>query len=1009
MKQRKTAVVALSGILAISLVVALAPSLALADEPSPEAPAEQTPSPPTPAAEATPQEPDTAAEQSEPRPEPLEVTAGGAETAKGGDLVSLSKPLTVRGSKTLGSSWSSVAITTQKSLPDALAGSVLVSVKASGAKKSGSVSIRAKGYTGSGAVVVSYRKTASATNLSLVKVGLGGAIQVRASAGSPKVLVKVLGWVPTTSALVVPEKAPLLAAVSVSKSTKTVKVAGISGIPKGAASVIVAVRTSKAKAGTLALSTRGASRPARGIGFATAGQTSFAVVTPDASGRISLSALSGKASVRLQVLGWSAGTTTLVAPARPTGGKLSSTSKKKITIAGTSGIPKSAKAVAVTLNAPKGWSVKIWANSRGTGTPLVSAVSTGAAQQVWVPVPKDRAIAVQAKAPKTKSKKKTNAVATTMFGGYIDAASADQMLSITPKAGTHLLSAGDVLAEREGGIIDLAASSGGAQVGDHLFVRSAQSAPYLGRVVASEALGNGRTRVTLQSINSLSESFDEYDAHFAGEIEDSQQVASPAASGSVVPGASAIPGMPGSIGMDFLESEHWNCGGSVDPREIISVGVAYEGSVNLDVSLSGRSIDFSSKGAISITFTFLGGASVSCTVSGEFPGGIPIPGTGLTIEFGGEGVVQVSNPSSEDGGSLSVTGGIRAYTGFYYIDGEKGGTGTANPFAVFRAADDREATAQLDLGLTTSVTIADVPFVPEPYEVEAGLTTGVSFRMEAPSPNDDPYHRTLRGPRCIDLTATPFVKFGAKVAIVLAPDITFELDPIEGDPRLLYAGPCIGYTGTVTTVISWPEAPTGSCTAEHCGLEQRIDRTMTKTLIGQAADFGRFYDWTSGPWGAPISQPYTWQYSQNDYAKWSHDPCWAGLGCGEILCQAETTSTGTGTVGWNPDNPTEAWFLNGYDSPNFATDRDGVPIGTVPQTVKTTPVSGDGGTYCPPDTTTSGVNPQMWSTAYFEGALNPLLITRPTINLTLTGMYSQWRPELTYTTTVNLVRHEYQR
>ncbi|MFC7765839.1 hypothetical protein [Leucobacter soli] len=262
-----------------------------------------------------------------------------------------------------------------------------------------------------------------------------------------------------------------------SKSTKTVKVAGISGIPKGAASVIVAVRTSKAKAGTLALSTRGASRPARGIGFATAGQTSFAVVTPDASGRISLSALSGKASVRLQVLGWSAGTTTLVAPARPTGGKLSSTSKKKITIAGTSGIPKSAKAVAVTLNAPKGWSVKIWANSRGTGTPLVSAVSTGAAQQVWVPVPKDRAIAVQAKAPKTKSKKKTNAVATTMFGGYIDAASADQMLSITPKAGTHLLSAGDVLAEREGGIIDLAASSGGAQVGDHLFVRSAQSAP----------------------------------------------------------------------------------------------------------------------------------------------------------------------------------------------------------------------------------------------------------------------------------------------------------------------------------------------------------------------------------------------------------------------------------------------------------------------------------------------------------------------------------------------------
>ncbi|MFC7765840.1 hypothetical protein [Leucobacter soli] len=198
--------------------------------------------------------------------------------------------------------------------------------------------------------------------------------------------------------------------------------------------------------------------------------------------------------------------------------------------------------------------------------------------------------------------------------------------------------------------------------------------------------------------------------------------------------------------MDFLESEHWNCGGSVDPREIISVGVAYEGSVNLDVSLSGRSIDFSSKGAISITFTFLGGASVSCTVSGEFPGGIPIPGTGLTIEFGGEGVVQVSNPSSEDGGSLSVTGGIRAYTGFYYIDGEKGGTGTANPFAVFRAADDREATAQLDLGLTTSVTIADVPFVPEPYEVEAGLTTGVSFRMEAPSPNDDPYHRTLRGP-----------------------------------------------------------------------------------------------------------------------------------------------------------------------------------------------------------------------------------------------------------------------
>lgn len=945
---------------------------------------------------AEPDTPSASAPSPADRPDPLVVTAGGTDTARGGDLISLTRPVTVRSTRTLGSHWSNVPVTSSSAIPDSLTGSVLISVSSSSARRSGSVYVRPKGSTGSGALALSH-STKAINNLSLVKIGTNGSIQIRAGSASPRVAVTILGWVPTTASLAVPENPLTLPNVSASTSTRTVRISGKYGVPSGATSVLVGVRTSKARTGTLALWTRGSRTPSRGIAFTSATQSSFAVVRPDASGNISLKALSGRATVTLQVLGWSSGATTLQAPSKPTGPRLTSTSKYSLKLAGSSGISSSATAVAVTVNAPKGWRVKVWSTA-STRSPLVlSTVSTGAAVQVWVRVPSNKTIAIQAKAPS-----KTRATASVLLGGYTDA-TGGQLLSVKPKAGTHLLSSGDVLAERAGGVVDLAASSGGAKVGDYLFIRSAKSAPYLGLVTASEPLAGGKTRATLQSVRSLSEAFDEYDAHFAGTITDRQGVASTVFGGDSAQGRVDAVSGPSSIGLSFFESGNWSCSGAIDPAQIITVRVAYEGKVNLDISLSEQSIDFSSKGGVSLTFTFLGGASVACTVSGELPFAVPIGATGMVLKFGGEGVVQVSGADAENNGTFSLTGGIRTFAGFYYINGEKGGTGVANPFADFRTGDDGEVSGQIDLGVTIGVGLADVPLVPEPYDISAGMTLGVSFRVQPPSASDDPLNRTMRGPHCIDLTATPFVKFGGQVAIVLAPDLSFEFDPIEGDPKTLYAGPCYGYTGTITFVSNLENTPAG-CTAEHCQIQRTWKRTLTKTLIGQAADFGRFHDAIVGAWGAPISQPYTWNFSQNDYAKWTHDPCWAGLPCGDKVCETSITANGSGIVAWNPENPTAAWFLDGYDYPSHARSSGSVYGATVQE--KTTLLSGET-QYCG-DSSVADVSP-AGSDLSSEAELDPRLIDRPVIDLTLTGQWNQWHPELTFTTTVKLTRKEFPR
>lgn len=931
------------------------------------------------------------------RPAPLEVSPSGSDTARGGDLITLSRPVTVRTTRTLTSAWSTVRITASSAIPDSLTGSVLLSVASSSAKRSGSVQIRPTGAPGTGTLALSH-STRAVSNLTLVKLGTGGSIQIRGGSAAPRVSVRVIGWVPTTAALSVPERAISLPALTVKGSARTVRVAGTRGVPDGVTSVVLGIRTSHARSGSLALWTRGASTPSRGIAFTSSTQTSFSVVRPDSSGSVSLRALRGQASVSLQILGWSSGATTLKAPSKPTGPRVKSTSKSYLTVAGASGISSSARAVAVTINAPKGWRVKVWSTTSTRSPILLSTVSTGTAVQVWVRVPSNKKVAFQAKAPT-----RTRATATVMLGGYVDS-TGSQVLSVSPKPDTRMLSSGDIVAQHDGGVVDLAASSGGAQVGDYLFIRPATGASYLGQVTSAEARPGGVTRVALRNVDSMSEAFTEFDAQFTGAVQDSQQLA-PNLVSTLEGGPTGVAGAagPGSIGLSFLESKHWNCSVGVDPSQLISVRVAYEGDVNLDMSLSERSIDFSAKGAFSITFSFLGGSSVSCSVSGDLPFHPPLGATGLALNFGGEGQVQVTNPSNDDGGAFSITGGIRAYVGFYYIAGEDGGASTANPFAVFRGSDERETTGQFSLGIVLGVGPAPVPGLSRAVEASVGITIGVTFAVANPDPADDPYHRTLRGARCIDLNASWFVKVGAQAAIALAPDLNLEIPIKESDPVRLYAGPCYGYTGTITFEANISDIPSG-CTAEYCPVTDTFVRTLTRTLVGTAADFGRFSSPIYGAWGAPISHPYTWTYSRDDQLSWTHDPCWAGLGCGDVLCQTSITAVGSGMVGWNPDDPTASWFLDGYDSPNFI-QSDGLPSDQVVSQASTV-LSGDP-RYCG-ESRTDPVSTDIRPT-YYQETVDPLLLRRKNINLTLTGQWDQWHPELTFTTTVNLTRHEYPR
>ncbi len=268
------------------------------------------------------------------------------------------------------------------------------------------------------------------------------------------------------------------------------------------------------------------------------------------------------------------------------------------------------------------------------------------------------------------------------------------------------------------------------------------------------------------------------------------------------------------------------------------------------------------------------------------------------------------------------------------------------------------------------------------------------------------------GPRCLDLSAGPFVQIGAGVAVAFLPDISIDIPAWEPFAEVLWKGPCVGYSGTVTyrvnEVRDW-----GSCTSEYCHIQSSTDQTMVKTLVPQMAHFGRFYDYT-GAWGAPLAQPYTWTYQESSTLRWSGSNCY-GFCSTYWECGNATTASGSGQVGWDADDPTRAWFVDGYDYPDYARAVSGISE-TVAGTERTTrsvmydgesPV-GAADDYCGAVGSERPVTPQP---GWWESALeqeHPHFATMPSINLTLTGS-ERYHPEFTWSATVALTRIEFNR
>jgi len=506
----------------------------------------------------------------------------------------------------------------------------------------------------------------------------------------------------------------------------------------------------------------------------------------------------------------------------------------------------------------------------------------------------------------------------------------------------------------------------------------------------------GGTTVTLQTAQ-LYDAFSAYDAHFDGAVAGTLSAANKARARAM-----ADVSGPGPMALSFLSGKFWNCGEGVNVNDLMAIDVSYAGTAYLDFSLAQRSLDFSMRGAVSVTFTLLGGLSVSCSVTGELPFELPLGATGLALKFGGTGELSAEMPETSAGGTFSITGGIRAFAGYGYFDGASTGTQTVHPFGSARSNADG-LSLSLKLGVFVKVGVAVPPGEDDVVDASGSLTLGAKFEAGRPDPASDPQHREMRGGQCVDVTLAPYVKIGAEVAVPFFPDVSFDIAEYDGPELDLFKGKCWGYSGTVKTTVNYViSAADQSCTLQYCGKGSHIVRSMTKTLIPQAASFTHFVDaQLGGPYGSPIAEPYSWVYNQADQAAWEANPDPFGLDPPPSLpCSSTTVGAAGGTVGWNPDVSAWAWVVDGYEPHSSPWATSGVPEGTVDLAVSVTGEENPCGSSYVDHT-----SPQPFD-AYGAEVAN--LLGASSIFLTLTGSVDG-HPGWHWTTTVNLARADYTR
>jgi hypothetical protein len=431
-----------------------------------------------------------------------------------------------------------------------------------------------------------------------------------------------------------------------------------------------------------------------------------------------------------------------------------------------------------------------------------------------------------------------------------------ESVSYTPKAGTSVLSGGQLKEARDGELV-LAAGAPRPQPRSYVYgAVTPKSGAYLVRVTQVSEQPDG-TAVVTGTDAPLADAFAEYKVSYEGPLSTLGTTAKTRMFGRALGATTKL----------AFKTDAWECSASSGiPSDLIpDVDLDFgDPTVNFDVDVAERSIDFFLKGSLSVRVAMALDEKLSCSAKTPKTPEFPLGTTGLVLQFQGKATLDFK-VAAPDGGrhNMVATSTVRVATGYSVIGGETSKLGAGSVDGSLQADG---VSASLSLGLAASV---GPPSLSAPafdlFEAQVSAEFGPRLTVERPAENE---YGELKGPNCFDANARLYLKVGANVTIAFwSAGVSHDF---ETPPVAIYRGPCWGYAGSATYSVTGRAAPGSySCTLWNgCpGYDWNSGATLSMVTTTPA----RFN-------GSEVRQPHVWSaYDRNvELAEFEPNTCVVG-------------------------------------------------------------------------------------------------------------------------------------